>query len=434
MKRIFIIFFILYTALSANEAAIVKVLQNDVKKEEIVQNTQCKIGFDTLVKASLEKHPSILVSKSMLESALAQIDSSEWEAYPTLSMDYSYKNSDKKKTIVTIEQPIFAGGRISAEINQAYAKKDEATASLDEAKLKLIDLYLKTIKDYMQSKSKIMILEENINEYKKLYVTFERMRKAGIMSQADKNLFDSKIAALKSEQIITNSKFEISKIKLEILSDQSIDCNINYDFRLILKNNFTVKSLSKNLEITHPTLKVLESKLRTAEEELAINKSVFSPKLSIKAEHRAGGIYDTTTLENENIAYASMTLNFGAGLSSFSNITKAKANINKAKMEILMRKKDLLDELVNNYLSLIKVKEQTKILLKDLWTTTQIYNSNKRLFKSQQKSWLDLVNSYSELSKQKIKYEELLIDENILENLISLESGLIDLNTFGIKE
>lgn len=410
-------------------------LEEDIVITKVEENNnQCKIDFDSLVKSSLKRHPSILMSKSMLDSTLAELDSKEWELFPTVSLNYDYKSSDKNKIVATVEQPIWTGGKISAEINKAYAQKDEATASLDEAKLKLIDVYLKTIKDYMQSKSKLAIVKDNLDEYEKISMTFQRMMQAGILSQADKNLFNSKIASLKSEQIIANSKLDISIMKLELLSDESIDCDVYFENRSILNYNDSIRDLAELLDMTHPTLKVFKNRLKSIQEDLILSKSIFWPKLSIKGEHRHGALYKTSEDEDENIAYASLSVNFGAGLSSFSNVAKARAEINKIKMEILSKKKDLTDRLVDDYMNFVKSKEYTKILLKDVWTATQIYNSNKRLFESQKKSWLDLVNSYSELSRQKIKYEEQGIENIILEYLIALESGLIDLNTFGIKK
>jgi len=397
-----------------------------------IDEGSCSIKFKDIIKNTLGNHPSIMVSKEMLQSADKSIESAKWGYYPSPSIDYSYKNQNENSITFRVDQPIWTGGKLDAIYKKANSLKEEANSSLDENRYKIIENNLKTLKSYLQAKNRLKVLDENISDYKLLESMLNRMMNAGVLSQADKNLLDSKISILQTDILVTKSKLKVSKIQFEILTGKKIPCEIEFEYKSIFDENINIEKLVKSLSINHPSLNLIDSKIKKMIAELDETKSKIWPTLSLRAEHKDGALYKSSDDINENIAYLAISISPGAGLSAKSNIEKSKIEVNKVKYERLSKEKELIDLLMSDYISFIKLKSGIKLLKNDISTAQQIYESNNRLFLSEKKSWLDVVNSLSEVSKYRINYSEQNIEKEILEYMLLLKSGQINLENFEV--
>jgi adhesin transport system outer membrane protein len=396
------------------------------------ENSSCSTQFETLISDAIRTHPSIAMAQDVVKGSKYQQDSAKWEYYPTPSVDVSYKNQDKKNIVARIDQPIWTGGKIDSKFDIATFEKEEAVYSLEESKYKIIDDGIKILQEYLTTKQKITLLNQNKAQFGELSLMLDRFMKAGELSQTDKNLLNSRIASLSSDLIVTKSKHKIAKVQFEILTGKSQQCEISYEHKKILPNHLDMQKLIEDLKGYHPALKIMLMKLKIAHEEVNLEKANLWPTVSIRGEHRKGTIYDETEPETENIAYIALSMSTGAGLSGISNIEKAKINISKVKNEKYTKEKELIDQLMADYTAYVTTIGHLNILEQDIQTAKKLYASNKRLFVSQQKKWLDVVNSLSELNRLIIKHSEVNIEKQILEYKIALKTGRVDLNTLEV--
>ena len=157
-----------------------------------------------------------------------------------------------------------------------------------------------------------------------------RMMKAGVLSQTDKNLLNSRIATLYADLVITKAKLKVSQVQFEILTGRNIDCNINFDYQKILNETTPIENYIGDLLEYHPSLKIMDAKINSAKSEVGASKSTLWPSLVLRAEHRSGTVYDETEPESENLVYVALNISTGGGISALSNINKAKINVSKS--------------------------------------------------------------------------------------------------------
>lgn len=391
--------------------------------------TQCSISFDSILNEGLGSHPSISMSQKMIEGAEYSEDSAFWGYFPSPSVDVSFKSADEKQTTMRLDQPLWTGGKLDAAYDKAKAEKNEAKNGYDENQYKLIDTYLSSLKEYLLSQEKIKVLNQNKLQFMELREMLERMMKAGVLSQTDKDLLNSRIATLYADLVVTKAKFRIAKVQFEILTGRVLECDIKFDYKKVLNETTPIENYIGELLETHPSLKIMDAKIRSAISDVGASKSTLWPSLVLRAEHRSGTIYNEIEPESEDLVYMSLNIATGGGLSALSNINKAKINVSKVKYEKLNKEKELIDQLMKDYTNYITVNAQKKIVYGNIKTQTKLYESNKRLFLSQQKKWLDVVNTLSELNKQKISYAKLTEESKILEYKIALKTGKIYLTT-----
>lgn len=396
-------------------------------------NTSCLVKFENLVLDGLTTHPSIEMSNATIKSAEFELDTANWAYYPSPSFDYSLKSGDKNRIVARLEQPIWTGGKLDSAYEKAQAMKKEAIHELDENRFKLVDNYVDALKEYLKTKNKIEALNHNKKEFYNLSEKLDRFMKAGILSQADKNLLNSRIAAISSDLIITKSKHRVSLIQLEILSGKKINCQIDFNPQNVISMKVNVEKLVSNLEKSHPTLKMMDAKILANIAEVDNTKANLFPTLVLRGEYTRGTIYDESEPTTETLVYFNLNVSPGAGLSGISNMQKAKVNITRAKFEKNTKLKELIDTLMSDYTNYVTSVSQKNLLEDIIKGAELIFDSNQRLFLYQKKSWLDLVNSLSELNKQKIKHVELLVDKKILEYKIALKTGKINLETLEVS-
>ena len=429
MKKLLLLTYLTSTILLAQSKDIEK--KNYITFSEY-ENTSCSTEFQTLISESISTHPSIAMAQNVVDGSIYQQDSAKWEYYPTPSVDASYKNRDKNSITARLDQPIWTGGKIDAKYEIATHKKEEAINALDEGKYKIIDDSVKILQDYLTTKEKIQLLNQNKAQFGKLFEMLNRMISAGVLSQTDKDLLKSKLAMLSSDLIVTKSKHKISKVQFEILTGKTQNCEIKYEHKKILPNHINMDKLIEDLRAYHPALRIMLMKLKIAKEEINLEKANLWPTVSLRAEHRRGTIYDESDVESENLAYIAFSMTTGAGLSALSNIEKAKINISKVKNEKYAKEKTLVDELMADYTSYVTAIGHYDLLVKDVEGAKKLYESNKRLFVSQQKKWLDVVNSLSALNNLIIKQSQVKIEKQILEFKLALKTGKIELDTLKV--
>lgn len=397
-----------------------------------IDNSACNIEFKEIVIETLQNHPSIKISKDILKSSQSQADTAFWEFFPTPSVEYSYKSEDRKILTAKLQQPIWDGGKILARYKKALSNKSGSIFALQESKYLLLNDLINSLKEYLQSREKIKVLNINKKQFLKLSKKLQRMKKAGILSNADKNLLDARIIDISSELLIASSKFKVAKTQFEIFIGHPLNCQISYQFQNIFDEKLDINTLLENLS-SHPSIKIIDEEINASLNDIKEARSELWPNLTLVAEYRDGKLYEESTeIEEESLAYVTFQASTGAGLSALTNIEKMKIDTSKIRYEKNSKEKEITDEIMNDYINYMTAISQLKSLTNDLKIAQDIYETNQRLFLSQKKSWLDVVNSLSEVSKLNIQYQNLKIEKNILELYLALKSGKLDLDNFEV--
>ena len=406
----------------------------DFKNNNIIfsqkNERSCRIPFKDLLLEGLGSHPSIAMSKELIKGAKYRVDTAEWGYYPIPSFDYSFRNADKNQATARLDQPLWTGGKLDAAYDSAMAKKNEASYGYKENQYKLIENYLNTLQSYIQAQRKIEVLKENKEQYNELLNMLNRMIQAGVASQIDRDLLYSRLSRLDTNLVITRSELNVARIKFEILTNRPIPCSVVYTHKRIFPNTLEIENLINNLYNFHPSLKIIDAQVDAAKAEVDSTKSKLWPTIVLRGEYRSsGGLYNDGIIPtSESLVYVTFNVSPGSGLSLLSTVNEAKINVAKIKYDKNIKEKEFTDILMDDYISYITAENRLAIGKQNIVTLEKIYASNKRLYLSQKKEWLDLVNSLAALTQQKIIFTKQSIEYKVFEYKIALRTGKIDLN------
>ena len=388
-------------------------------------------NFEDLVSKVINNHPSVAMSKETIKSSQEGINSAMWQYFPTPSVELS-KGSNSNQTVAKLEQALWTGGKLDANYNKALSSEKEALFELEEKKYKLIEMILTHSQNYVQAKYSKEALLSGLERLESFSSMIDRKITVGLSTIADKRLLESRLTQIKSDLISVEHKQKTALKQISLLLGEEIT-QINFTDNIALEDIDTLELVSQIDEV-NPTLHRYDEKIKNAIYEIDIQKSSLYPTLTLSAEHRKGDIYTDNYNTSNNAVYLKLQSQFGAGLSSLSNIKQAKIELQRLKYEKQTTQNELVDTFWQDYNNMLVSKNKigNSKLNKEL--SKEVFNSNKRLFLADRKQWLDLVNSSKEVMDIDIALADSKVMYVISKYKVALISGLIDLDSGDYKK
>ena len=388
-------------------------------------------NFEDLVTKVINNHPSVAMSKETIKSSQEGINNAMWQYFPTPSVELS-RASNSNQTVAKLEQALWTGGKLDANYNKAISSEKEALFELEEKKYKLIEMILTHSQNYVQAKYSKEALLSGLERLESFSSMIDRKITVGLSTIADKRLLESRLTQIKSDLISVEHKQKTALKQISLLLGEEIT-QINFTDNIALEDIDTLELVSQIDEV-NPTLHRYDEKIKNAIYEIDIQKSSLYPTLTLSAEHRKGDIYTDNYNTSNNAVYLKLQSQFGAGLSSLSNIKQAKIELQRLKYEKQTTQNELVDTFWQDYNNMLVSKNKigNSKLNKEL--SKEVFNSNKRLFLADRKQWLDLVNSSKEVMDIDIALADSKVMYVISKYKVALISGLIDLDSGDYKK
>lgn len=371
------------------------------------------------------------MSNKLIQGAGYGLEAARWNYFPTPSVSMSHSGNNMQ-TVFSLSQPIWTGGKLSSATRTAKIESQRAIYAKDEQVYNLIANYFTALSTYLVAQEKITVLNNNRQQLTELMQMLSRMVNAGVASNVDKTLLRSKVSAIYSDLTITKARRNAAKIQLELLTSKKITCTIKFDYDGLdhagkINPTTPLAVLVDDLKSTHPVLRVEAKNIALAQEAVKLANAQIYPNLMLVAEHKRGSLRNPL-VGDDNIIYLTFSASIGAGLSSLTNIDKAKVAVWQAQFEKDAKTKLLVDQLIIMHIDFVSFKTHSKIVHKNIITINKVYQSYKRQFLANKKQWVEVVNVLAELNAAKITATQLDTKAKLLEYKIALLSGRLDLN------
>src|SRR5476651_2415892 len=95
-------------------------------------------SFEQIAKQALATHPAILSKLSSSAAAKADLEGASWQRYPTPTLEANNDNTGVRTTLLRVQQPLWAGGRIDAGIDAAQSRHQASETAIEETKQEII--------------------------------------------------------------------------------------------------------------------------------------------------------------------------------------------------------------------------------------------------------------------------------------------------------
>ena len=367
------------------------------------------LSVDMALALALKTHPLILSAEGQFQAAKSELNASRWSRFPTVSTG-TQENADKIKQFTrTVNLPLWAGGRINAEIDLAKSVRDGALSGVSEAQQTVMLETISQFFDYFKAERKLQISRDNVDEHQRLYEIIERRVAAATSPDVDSMLALARLQYARSAEIQSKTKRNIAKSSLELLVDKGVDAV--KVFRRPEPFNISIDEAVSIGILVSPKIARIKSEADGFEANVRSARSVLYPQVSLGYEYGKthGGISDGLIDEE---TFVTVQFQPGAGLSVASSVTAAQQRKLAALDTLEAEKRELRRQIKfawNEYVSASIQLEPSKMLVE---ATGSVVESYLRQYAVGKKSWLDVLNAQREATQAKntlVDYEVLYL-------------------------
>lgn len=394
LNMAFAVFLIAPLPLSSRALTLANKLEFVPPPREVVQEGT-PTTLERLANIALSSHPLIKGKRADVESSAAGLKSARSQFFPTPYLRGEASGSGGVGVAAGVRQPLWTGGRLTAEIAISETVLRISEISVEEA---TIDIFHKVGMTWLDSQSSKVRLEAalaSMGELKDLELTIQRRGATGYSPKVDENLILARLGQLetdidKAKYDLSTSLSNLSKTVGKNLTVSDIEIEHNRTDCLIRDGD--IDSAVNN----NPTIKKAHANLDLARSKLELAKAQIMPTLNARAEYQNA---KTTPGSSNGIKFfIGFDQSFGAGGSLYRNVEAAEASIYSASEMVEVARKEVESQIFSDLNSLESARKRAILYQKNVIDQNNVLQSYKRSFEIGRRSWLELLNATKEKS------------------------------------
>ena len=343
---------------------------------------------------AIQTHPTVVMKRNEYAGSLHALDSAKWQRFPGVSASSSASpTSSTPVTILTLEQPIWTGGRISANIEASKARSIASEASIFEAEQNISIKTVTAFSEILRLQSRLSASNENIEEHERLLELISRRASNQISPESEVTVATARLQQAKSEHVqlqtqLANAKADLEQITSAPFSQLRIPV-------LKLEPGESLDAVFKQALDYSPQLNRLRYEIIASDFDVDSKRAALMPQLSLRHQEFWGGNYPN------NMTYFAVNFQPGNGLSAFSNIREAQSKKDSAESNLDIVRKELADSIRTDWFKVQSVRAEIDIYKRLIEATKLDYESSVRLYAAGRKGWMDVLNFRKEATTAK---------------------------------
>ena len=392
-------------------------INNYHKTTDLVENKNeflADLNITETINKAIKYNPKIKAQETFYDSSKEKIKQVYSAALPSIEMNLSkgYKDTDSStKTSTTdestspqdfsinLEQELYTGGKLSAELNKARSNLKIEEENLRIAKY---EIFLESALVYLDVLEKKKLVElNNLKEekFKNDYKSIEMLVNVGTASQSDLVFAQSILVQTAAEKIASVNEYNVTKANYKKVVGESLP-EANLKEPKINKINFPNDSdeAIKIALANNPKIRIAELEESISKFDIKSNFSEALPKLSLDAEYQSS---DDVVSKGSSLDSAEITANLKVPLfkggGNISKIKEAKIIAKKVRYELENKRNEVTQNVLKSWTDLQTSETLLKAANINIEAKKLILNGVEQETKLGIKSYIDLLQSKEDL-------------------------------------
>jgi len=348
---------------------------------------------DAAAVASRE-HPLVQQALANRKARVAQLRGAKWQLYPSLSVEGLAVSQGNQigaqnglAANIIVEQPLYSFGRIDGVIDAADAALVTSTNGVIDAQVEILLRTVQAYYDLALATEREAILKESLRQHNDLLETIGRRVEQEVSPQADLELASSRVAQIEQDLAAVAGARSTAYSRLqELVGYATIDFGTipRLDPEIELPPEDTL--VTSALECS-PLLKALRSTQRERVSQQRVARSRLFPQIVAQASQ--------SEVLGARFGVA-LRLQTGNGLSQFSAVDSAKADVLAAEYETATAEREIRELIKVDYLTFVAGRNRVVASERASRTSDLVTESYKRQFIAGRRTWLDVMNAVRE--------------------------------------
>lgn len=368
------------------------------------------LNLQGLVGVAVDGYPSILSKRAEVVGARSDVDSARWQYFPTPSTQVRQDTgTGGNTTVVALQQPLWAGGRLDAGLDLAQAKARSAEVAVTEAQFSLAVRVVTSYQSWLQAKGRTSAMAKSVAMLEGYAERMRRRIEGGVSADVDRELVASRVAQAKGDLTAAKASERVAMGQLAQLVGMPLGAG-----DLACMGEADVGDLGELNELIEqgvrrfPSLRRMDADIEAAGHEVAVRRSSVWPTLVVRGEYQHADATSSLYKDsNERRVLLALDYAPGAGLSATSAIGAAEARAAGARLGRDAVRRDLVDRMGNDYEDLASGRQRKQELLRTMRAAAEVLASYDRLFVAGKRGWLDVLNAARELTQVEISLADI---------------------------
>lgn len=360
------------------------------------------LTFEQLVSQALATHPAVLSKQSSSLAAKADLQGADWQRYPTPSLEFGNDTRNTRTALFRLQQPLWAGGRISAGIDAAQARFQAADIAIRETKQ---DVLLRVIAAYVEAlreQARREIVAQGVRHHEELLGLITRRVAAEASPRVDRELAQSRLYQATNDLSTVNQALANSLTQLSQLAGRRIEAVAALDSTGLADPKSRDEALGQAIAWS-PALRRLTFEEEAAQAEIELKRAGYKPQVSARLEYGyasapLNGIPAYTTSRVMVVVEAQT----GAGLSALSAVDAAISRRDAVRQQRESAMRDLQERLFVDWDELLAARKRLENALLASRSSKEVYESYTRQYTAGRKTWLDVLNTVRESTQAEV--------------------------------
>jgi outer membrane protein, adhesin transport system len=370
------------------------------------QSTLAAEPHRALLADLLTRHPGVLAAMGQLKSAQHDTEGAKWQFLPTASVGIE-KNpqatnalTDSRTSFVRLQQPLWTGGRLTAQLDKARAQEVLAKLTVSEQHLSLATRWLQLWAEVQAAELKSQALKESEAQHLKYVRQVENRAKEGHAPRSDVQLSLSRLAGVQAELEQSKAQREQALSRLEQMYGGPLPSQAVRWMPLPPSSKRSDEPhrsrdqwITLSLDI-HPSLQKSIATVNALRADADIAKSRVYPEVYLRGE-----VINRDLNRNVQQVYVGLTSNFGAGLSSLASVASAQARLQAQEQDIEVKRRDITDQINADLQTVAFQTQRLNFLVQAHESAEQFMQASERQFDAGRRTWQELMNTAREKSQ-----------------------------------
>ncbi len=334
-------------------------------------------------------YPTVAAARASERAARAGLQGAKWQRFPGVSVELlgATSGSGGSDYALTVEQPLWTGGRVTGMIKMSKAQLSASQAAVAEAQL---DVSLRVSSAYFEFQRLIQretILDESLREHQKLVESMVRRVANELSPRSDLELARSRTAQVAQELAVTAGQRRMALTRLRELTGEPlfrITSIIPYDPAI---HHPDPDGLLDQVLAFDPKRRRLQAEIIAADADVQIRKSSIFPQLNAQ--------YQKPTYGSDRVGIVLRAQTDG-GLSRLSAVSVARERRASAEIAILSNERELREQVEADLLENAVAKERAASSGVSAASASAVTESFMRQFVAGRRTWFDVMNAVRE--------------------------------------
>jgi len=368
-----------------------------------------------LIEVGLQSHPSVSAEEYRVASGEADMKTARWQYYPTLALQFntgdrssafserSFSDSfedldDNNTTTVSLEQPLWTGGRLRGGLDRANAAFRDASGGLEQSRQNVALEIVQAYGDWLSAILRVKGWQESLAIHRELIATVTRRFEEGLASNSDRLLAESRLNSVVADLVEAQAGERVALSSLSQLVGREM-ASSSIDIEDILpETSEDIEGLIEAALSLSPAVTQAQAQTEVAQADVLVQRSSTKPAFFVRIEHEFGTSVSQQSFKDSRILFGVRTA-FGAGLSSFSAADSSRATYQSSLSALEASRRIVREQVQREYFLKSSFESRLQSLRDSLSSSEEVFASYRRQFLEGRKTWFDLLNSARDLAQ-----------------------------------